>query len=111
MTDRDRLVELLIYSPSLDTLENDFEGAADYLIANGVIVPPCKVGDYVLWDCGLKGSKLQLKQVIGFYYKPTNLGLRFILEDCEPIINHSGIVSILTKEEAEEKLKELEDDA
>ena len=49
MTDRDRLAELLINSPSLDTWENDFEGAADYLLENGVIVPPCKVGDTV-WE-------------------------------------------------------------
>ena len=33
---------------------------ADYLLANGVIVPPCKVGDYVLWNNGLKDSKDRL---------------------------------------------------
>ena len=109
MTDRDRLVDLLIYSPSLDTWENDFEGAADYLLANGVIVPPCKVGDYVLWDNGL--SHNTLKRVNGFYYHSNDKGLRFILDDCSPIVNISNIIKILTKEEAEEKLKELEDNA
>ncbi len=40
MTDRDRLIELLqdyLYS----------EQIADHLLANGVIVPPCEVGDKV----------------------------------------------------------------
>ena len=47
MTDRDRLIELIHDSDySLNSV-----GLADYLIANGVIVPPCKVGNtvYVPW--------------------------------------------------------------
>ena len=42
MTDRDRLIELLdiIIQPGQKTLGD----IADYLIANGVIVLPCKVG-------------------------------------------------------------------
>ena len=57
MTERERLEELLMASPT------DFDGnrnvgvIADYLIANGVIVPPCKVGDTVYVNpktwCGL----------------------------------------------------------
>ena len=43
MTDRDRLIELIHDSDySLNSV-----GLADYLIANGVICPPCKVGDKV----------------------------------------------------------------
>lgn len=44
---KDRLIELLSTAPA------DFDGnrnvstLADYLLANGVIVPPCKVGDTV----------------------------------------------------------------
>ena len=52
---RDRLIELL------DNVHNAINGApymhiddrealADYLLANGVIVPPCKVGDTVYVD-------------------------------------------------------------
>lgn len=42
MTDRDRLIDLLydVENARIDTI-------ADYLLANGVIVPPCKVGDMV----------------------------------------------------------------
>ena len=107
---RDRLIELLNKSFAEQYEKRGLLTAphtADYLLANGVIVPPCKVGDYVLWDNGLKDSKPIMKKVKGFYYNPENLGLRYILEDCQPIINHSCIVSILTKEEAETRLKEL----
>ena len=61
MTDRDRLIELYKEATTLhlDYLESidqkgltDIEGrakfTADHLLANGVIVPPCKVGDW-LW--------------------------------------------------------------
>jgi hypothetical protein len=42
---RDRLIELLQNAPS-DYAGNKGVGAiADHLLANGVIVPPCKVGD------------------------------------------------------------------
>ena len=45
---RDRLVEIINEYMNLDAM---FSGAtqkfADYLLANGVIVPPCRVGDTV----------------------------------------------------------------
>ncbi len=44
---RDRLIELLGNSPMLDTIDGDFGKAADFLLANGVIVPPVKVGGKV----------------------------------------------------------------
>ena len=76
-------------------------------VVERAIIPPCKVGDYVLWDNGLKDSKPKMLEVKGFYYNSANLGLRYILEGCQPIINFSAIVGIVSKEEAEEKLKEL----
>jgi hypothetical protein len=114
---RDRLIELIDnkqeYGLSADSPPEQWlvlsnEDLADYLIANGVIVPPCKVGDCVLWDNGLEDSKPKMKEVKGFYYNSNDLGLRYILEDSQPIISHSGIVGIIPKEDAEEKLKELE---
>lgn len=56
MTDRDRLIELCNKKINTMQFSNsdewfDFqqkvEQISDYLIANGVIVPPCKVGDCV----------------------------------------------------------------
>lgn len=53
---RDRLMELIQNAPRTDTVYGDIKLAepvqtlqtiADHLLANGVIVPPCKVGDTV----------------------------------------------------------------
>lgn len=45
---KDRLVELLKDSRTLDTLyDTEWEEAAEELLASGVIVPPCKVGSRV----------------------------------------------------------------
>lgn len=46
MTDRNRLIELL-YPAVADVIDNrkGLVEVADYLLANGVIVPPCKVGE------------------------------------------------------------------
>ena len=46
MNSRDRLIEL-IQSAAGGCARHLAEKIADYLIANGVIVPPCKVGDLV----------------------------------------------------------------
>ena len=45
MTDRDRLIELI--DEAINDEETSYSNIADYLLANGVIVPPCKVGDTV----------------------------------------------------------------
>lgn len=61
MTDRDRLIELIVngiwtcdsYECKFCTKDDDAcgrcyaEAIADYLLQNGVIVPPCKVGDVI----------------------------------------------------------------
>ena len=51
---RDRLCELLLNSDPIherdmddDLVDGEIEAIADHLLANGVIVPPCKVGDIV----------------------------------------------------------------
>lgn len=50
---RDRLVELINNNGSSVLTANDFEELADYLLENGVIVPPCKEGDtvYIIKRC------------------------------------------------------------
>lgn len=48
---RDRLIKLLQLNPHFDVLwYGGWEEIADYLLENGVIVPPCKVGDVVKCD-------------------------------------------------------------
>ena len=117
MTDRDRLIELLKQATTLhlDYLESidqkgliDTEGKAeffaDYLLANGVIVPPCKVGDSIfrvgngeIWEWLIEHIEIYGDE-IGFvddgenYFTPDKLGKTVFL----------------TKEEAERALKERE---
>lgn len=109
---RDRLVELINNYPCMSTAEDFFlesiaTDLADHLIENGVIVPPCKVGDIVLWNNGLE---IQKKEVKGFSYVNDGLGLRYVFDDFSPIINHEAIVGIVTKEQAEQKLQEMRGD-
>ena len=47
MTDRERLIELMSNSGCSADLET-YQDLADYLLANGVIVPPVSVGQTVL---------------------------------------------------------------
>ena len=113
MTDRDRLIELLKDTPMLDVLygqDEDWESAADYLLANGVIVPHCKVGDTVYIPIE--------KTSCVFETKILAIGID---EDGDFVLNpheypddvfcvngaNIGKTVFLTKEEAEEKLKEL----
>lgn len=118
MTDRDRLIELLLKSEILcntcgeSTNTYCAEALADYLLANGVIVPPCKVGDYAKYK--YNGAEAIWKITsISFYAegqpqlslthgKVTNtVGLAFFEDRFE----------IIPKEEAEEKLKEMNNNA
>lgn len=50
MTDRDRLIELLENSPTLDVMYGELEEwqqAADYLLDNGIIVAPMPMADWL----------------------------------------------------------------
>lgn len=47
MNEREKLIELLQNVPSQYDGSRGVGTIADYLLANGVIVPPCKVGDTV----------------------------------------------------------------
>lgn len=52
MTDRERLIELMVRTFEAQDEMRGFltaEHTADHLLANGVIVPPCKVGDKVYY--------------------------------------------------------------
>ena len=116
MTDRDRLIELIQNSVN-GCARHWAEIIADYLLANGVIVPPCKVGDTVYRVMADKRIKQPYEyKVIGFWYSAdetcNNLHLvRYVNGVFEssmsvPFTEFNRIL-FLTKEEAEEKLKEL----
>lgn len=122
---RDRLIELLAqkqdygveFGDHMETINNDV--LADYLIANGVIVPPCKVGDTVYYFSCYFGTILP--------YFVENLNIAYLGEKGENCVytfeancNHEnelldsidfesddiGKTVFLTREEAEKALEE-----
>lgn len=113
---RDRLIELckkIPYGVSVGAkFEQHFcEKIADYLLANGVIVPPCKVGQTVYAVSNYYGGEWQIYEcrVDNFtvYEKNTFMsisnpeGYNFGANICE-----IGKTVFLTREEAEKALME-----
>lgn len=109
---RDRLIELIDdfihtvdvkhwYSEELD------EHLADYLLENGVIVPPCKVGDkiYVIYNNKIiKGKVLDFDIVIEKDRIDFCVGVNFF---CGISMNKGFVIygnAFITKEEAEKHL-------
>lgn len=113
---RDRLIELMyesneVFADSSCTDEEAVEKLADYLLNNGVIVPPCKIGDTVYLIpkyngkpyCGIVQDKVQM---IGITSRGIHIKAR----------NHHdhnkmymlGKTVFLTKEEAEAALVNYE---
>ena len=120
MTDRERLIELL-----KDGGVRDFpyvNALADHLLANGVIVPPCKVGDtvYMPWEWnGAKGiaclKVTNLSNILGFGW---SIGTDFNTDDEEYAEKYKygrfefediGKTVFLTREEPEKALEERSD--
>ena len=149
MTDREKLIELIYGAKCVETWDyyNDepmkpcpIERLADHLLANGVIVPPCKVGDtvyqvkycrcgnpecYEMKHCYKKDTKrtpividsIMLVQKGKRIVVPYKFEWKPIGTICYKIIKKPfklewlteiGKTVFLTKEEAEEKLKELQ---
>ena len=97
---KDRLIELLedtLHEWECDVQTKTLSQIADHLLSNGVIVPPCKVGDTVY--------QIDAERV--YEFKVTNIiyDTPCIAFDRRAVGN--GLI-FLTKEEAEEKLKECE---
>ena len=111
MTDRDRLIELIKQARNdwqISTMmpaKYTFDSwTADYLLANGVIVPPCKVGDTVYYIAGKKVYKSKCHAI-----SQHKGGLQIHLYDYDgDNARYSTKYVFLTKEEAGQKLKELE---
>ena len=81
---------------------------ADYLLENGVIVPPCKVGDkfYYLGQYAVNGEiKNNFKVFEKVVYSIEEFENDLIIYD-ERGISYGADCIFSTKEEAEEKLKE-----
>ena len=108
---RERLVELL-----KETFEYtrgtciDFDEAAeinaDYLIANNVVVLPCKVGDTVYRVAKHRGVwEVLPREVVSITYRLDHL-YRVVFEIFSTEYDRLGKTVFLTREEAENALKE-----
>ncbi len=121
---RDRLIELLREAREKHLFVDKYnEAVADHLIANGVIVPPCKVGDmvYAVKGCFylphvyfIKPNELIKAEVIAIKETKSRkiLLLKPLIEDCfyTRISNKwfpfsaYGKTIFLTREEAEQAI-------
>lgn len=123
MTERERLIELLrnqnCHSPMLCDknckyahLESCYEDrTADWLLANGVIVPPCKVGDitYIFdyevnnhLESKLRGIAPSIVEAVVI----EDEGVWVENEHAKYHITSFGDIIFLTREDAEKALKE-----
>lgn len=105
---RERLVELII--KSVDGCARHWaEVIADYLLQNGIIVPPCKVGDTVY---RIERDKILETQVINMYMRfdlfdeINNPWLTIDGKDFNVFWADIGTLVFITREEAEKALKE-----
>lgn len=119
MTDREKLIELMTQAENkeLSLLEFEKKTLADYLLANGVIVPPCKVGDTVYHSKNIYKGKKRINTII----EPITVD-SFVIGDSGRLqintcdnsrnewiyydITDFGRIVFLTREEAEQALKE-----
>lgn len=112
MTDRKRLIELIKNARKNTKGANcDIERNmlfADHLLANGVIVPPCKVGDTVFYIDTCETAEDFGKKFVSFSkVKRVSVDNECALLADHTIVRWRGV--FLTKEEAENALKERVD--
>ncbi len=125
---RERLIELILNAPRKGVVYGDIkldkpvqtaQSIADHLLANGVIVPPCKVGDtvYVPWRWnGEQGIGVVEVEEIKIYNSQNHIMFFIDMQSDDEDYNQSyggwkidksiGKTVFLTKEEAEQALKE-----
>lgn len=115
MTERERLFDLIVdfenklyqEKPHMTDTER-ISNTVDHLLANGVIVPPCKVGDKVYYLCRDQETYewyICEREVysISVYENSTHIYVSPIISFAEIQI---GVFVFLTKEEAEKALAE-----
>lgn len=114
MTERERLIEVLSnidYACDNGSNSQDrIEFIADYLLANGVIVPPCKVGDTVYEICERRRSGKWQKAIVERVVHGIEIGIDKILTarcgtTAYVYLSRLGKTVFLTREEAETALK------
>lgn len=104
---RDRLVELLIEYDTMRMMRHSIEDCADHLLADGVIVPPCKVGDkvYFVFEGDVLSDEITLIEVTESAMYLSTCSERYMLIDGYLYSEMLDEKAYFTKEEAEEALK------
>ena len=104
---RDKLIELIESARYWGA--NTSEEIADHLLAEGVIVPPCKVGDVVWWTDGctkfthlVEVTRITYTKEYGFDISGFTRNLKHKIFNEEDI----GKTVFLTKEQAQKALAE-----
>ena len=122
MTQREKLIELLENAPAAPNGERNVATLADHLLANGIIVPPCKVGDKV-WFLNIYPSICMYRNfvyeamVVRVYVEHDNeltLAIRIKNEwgtiEYPRIREEIGKTVFLSREDAEKALERMEKD-
>jgi hypothetical protein len=78
---------------------------ADYLLANGVIVPPCKVGDTVYYIGGIHHSLVKSAIVEEIIMNCNGVSDLLVTSENNVVFENSIELFYITKEEAEKALK------
>ena len=106
MTVRERLIELLDECRGIEGIGMELvEKHADLLLANGVIVPPCKVGDTV-YVCFSRTRVIECKVAQIIIEHIEEIGMSFICYGGMHFdMRHWGKTVFLTREEAEKALE------
>ena len=105
MTQKEKLIKIL-YSSPVYLSKSEAEALADWLVANSVVVLPCKVGDMVF--CIRKNpyaKGLYVKENTAYRVSFCVDGYISIFSTKEDVL---GKTVFLTREEAEAALKKME---
>ena len=112
MNERERLVELMTQAENENLSLIGFEKKilADYLLENGVVVLPCKVGDTVYEICERRRSGKWQKAIVERVVHGIEIGIDKILTarcgtTAYVYLSRLGKTVFLTREEAETALK------
>lgn len=113
--DKEKLIELILAcnrklrqeSPYKTGLER-VTAIADYLIANGVIVPPCKIGDTVYYLGGLYSRLIKSARVEEIIVNSIGVSDLLVASENGVVFENSINYFYFTREEAEKALAERE---
>ena len=110
MTERERLIDMLAHVGNMRIMRHGLGECADYMLANGVIMPPCKVGDTVYHV--YKGNTIVNAVVVDWKKEASGDWLFracFIMNGTSVTLlfgdNKIGKTVFLTREEAEKALE------